>query len=480
MIILFKKYWKLLTIFLATLIIYFPSLFVFYTNDDFFLLKIAKADTFSQFINFFNLIKGPDGLGMYRPLTTQVYYSFAWKIFNLNPLGLHVISFLVFFAVIYLVYKLGIDLLNKKKIALVASFLYATSATHFGHLYYLATFQELGMTLFVLLSCLSFIKGKKNITILFFALGLMSKETAVITPLLLMAVYFYRLRRGTKVGSISVLIHTLVPLFIIFGVYLGFRIFSYGFAAGDSYIWDFSFRRLINTLAWYLVWALNLPETLVDFVGPGLRLNPNLFAYWSRQMVPILILFSIQMIGLAVLLVKTILNKDQKIILESNRVSALCVTWFIMSLLPVAFLPVHKFTFYLTLPLLAVVFRIAYLLETAKLGKFLSLTFLSIWAVLSILTVKHTITVSWITQGEKISQKVYSYFMEHKQDNYSQNIVFTDTADDASLPWSPTAIVKTALSDQNFFSVFYPDIAGKVSYGTGTGKQINSRQFLAY
>src|SRR4030042_3201424 len=96
----------LFLIFLLAFIIFFPSLFTFYTNDDFFLLKISNAKSITDFINFYNLKQGPEGLGMYRPLAMQSFFMLAWKIFNLNPLGLHVISFLFFFGIIYLVYIL--------------------------------------------------------------------------------------------------------------------------------------------------------------------------------------------------------------------------------------------------------------------------------------------------------------------------------------------------------------------------------------
>src|SRR5258708_34818645 len=130
----------------------------FFTNDDFFLLKIAKANSISDFLNFFNITKGPDGLGMYRPLTTQVFYWVSRTFFESNPLPLHLIAFAALFGIVYLVYFLTKLLSKNSFVSATAAFLYATSATHFGHLYYMATFQELGMTFFVLLSVIFFIK----------------------------------------------------------------------------------------------------------------------------------------------------------------------------------------------------------------------------------------------------------------------------------------------------------------------------------
>jgi len=188
----------LLLIFLISFILYSPSLFGYYTNDDFFLLKISQANSLGEFANFFNLTTGPDGLGMYRPLTTQAFYFLGWRLFSLNPIGLHIISFLIFFGVIYLVFSLVLELSKNEKISLLAAFLYATSATHFGHLYYLATFQELGLTFFFIISVILFIQFLNTkklplyiLSLTTFVLSLLSKETAVVLPACLLLVYMF-------------------------------------------------------------------------------------------------------------------------------------------------------------------------------------------------------------------------------------------------------------------------------------------------
>jgi len=121
----FKKFRAgcLIGIFILALIIYWPSLSVFYTNDDFFLLKISNPQNLKEFLNFFNLKAPPEGLGMYRPLAMQSFFMLAWKVFNLSPLGLHIISFIFFFGLIYLVYKLVSELTKNTKLGLSAVFL---------------------------------------------------------------------------------------------------------------------------------------------------------------------------------------------------------------------------------------------------------------------------------------------------------------------------------------------------------------------
>jgi 4-amino-4-deoxy-L-arabinose transferase-like glycosyltransferase len=457
-------------------VIFYPSLFVFFTNDDFFFLKIAQAKSLGDFLNFFNLIKRPDGFGMYRPLTTQVFYFLGGK----NPLAMHIISFIFFFGIIYLVYKLALELFKNEKVALISAFLYGVSATHFGNLYYLATFQELGMTFFVLLSCLSFLKNKNLLSFIFFILAIMSKETAVITPLLLLLIYFFQKNSRRKAPSFRKLLLCLVPFVICIFAYLLIRFRWYGFPSGDSYVWNFSIIKAINTSFWYLLWSLNIPESLIDFVGPGLKINANLFLYWGKEIIPILLLFCTQGILLAVVLVRALLEKTKKEIEDRDLVSVFCISWFLISLLPVAFLPLHKFTFYLTLPLIGLVFRISYLLVTSKANNIFIILFLVVWTATSILTLRFTVETNWITQEEIISKKVFDYFELNKSKYVGKQIVFVDTKEDATLPWSPTETVKTSLSATNFFYVFFPELANRVSY-SGKGEiVIQSRQFLGY
>lgn len=449
---------KLLPIFIFPLIIFWPSITTFFTNDDFFFLKISRISNFWQFLNFFNFIKGPDGLGVYRPLTTQVFYMIT------NPVVMHLLVFITFFGILYLIYKLGLLLFNDEKIALISTLLYSVSATHFAHFYYLATYQELGMTLFVLLSILTHLNKKYYLSILFFVLGLMSKETAIVVPFLLLLVDWYT--------NSKIIFKKYISYFVILCIYLLTHIFLYGLATGDSYVWDFSLRKLLNTTFWYLLWSLNLPETLVDFIGPKFYVNPNLFKYWASTIYPILGLFVIQLIFIAGLMVR-FLNK-----IDNKKNSLFAMAWFLFSLTPVMFLPIHKFSFYLTLPLIGIVFRIGYLFIQNRTSNILICVFSVVWLSCSLLTVHHSRLTSWITNGSEISARVYKFFQNNK---FSENkISLVDTSKDLDLPWSPTEVVKNALSNKNFFIVYFPELADKIEYNEKTGKQIESRQFLGY
>lgn len=494
---LIKKYWKVLAIFVVPFLMFYPSLFGFYTNDDFFFLKIANVSSFKDFLNFFNLVKDIGGIGVYRPLTLRVFYFLTDKLFHLNTLPLHLISFISFFLIIFLVGVLVRLLTKNNKIALLSAFLYGVSATHFGQLYYIGAFQELCLTLLFLVSVILFtkyeieIKGKHSlrklvISLLFFVMSLMSKETAVVLPFVLVLIHIYlTLTKQIKV-PVRTLVLSLFPYIFILGFYLFLHFRYFGLVSGDSYVWNFAPSRALNTLGWYALWTLNLPEMLVDFIGPGLHLNPNLLKYWSNEIIPIFILFALQILIILVSLFKFI-SADRSVNKKRWLLIVFSLFWFIATLVPVLFLPVHKFTYYLTLPLIGIVLILGYLLDKAEVGKIVIGLFLGVWTIASLLTLHLTFQTNWITQGAKISEKVYLYFSQNTASKTAKNIVFVDTSEDKSLPWSPTQTLKTVLSDKSFFDVFYPKLSEKINYSglenipTASGTEvIKSRHFLGY
>jgi len=113
----------------------------------------------------------------------------------------------------------------------------------------------------------------------------------------------------------------------------------------------------------------------VDFFGPGLHVNPNLFLYWSLQVIPILILFISECVLLIYMFIKTRNSKKYIILLFGGL-------WFLITLLPVAFLPIHKFSYYLTLPLVGMVILISYLVSYQK--KIIGCLFCGVWFAISL------------------------------------------------------------------------------------------------
>lgn len=458
---------KLKLICLLAFLLYFPSLFNYFSHDDFFNLGLAKANSVFDFIRLFDPIHAPERLGSYRPLTTQAYFLVS-RWFFLSPIPLHLISFFVFFLDIFLVYKLAMLLLRSERASLIASFLYATSATHFAHLYWPSIFQELGLVFFFLASVILFLKKRFLFSFLAFIGALMSKETAVMIPIVLglMIVLTGRAWRRFWV---------LVPFCLLLGGYLFVHLVFYGLPPGSVYVLDLS-TKVLNTFMWYVLWAFNLPELLVDYIGPGLRLNQNLILFYGGDVAVILLFFIVTVTG-------AILSGFSRIRKQSLAMPLFLLAWFGLTLAPVILLPWHKFTYELGVPLVGMTILLGWLL--AKSARKLVAIFCLAWLLTSVLTLQLTQKTHWIVLGAKVAQRVERYFQANHK-GLKTNLVFYDTAADKVLPWSPANELKLDLSNNDFFDLYYPGrfnvsylpqlpatLEANVTY-------IGARQFLGY
>lgn len=455
---------KLKLICLLALLLYLPSFFNYFSRDDFFLLQLAKVNSPTGFWHFFDFINSPDKLKFYRPLTAQTYFLISY-FFNLSPYPLHIISFITFLADIYLVYLLAKLILHEEKASLITTFLYAVSATHFAQLYWPSIYQELGLIFFFLLAIIFFLKKRTILSLLMLIGALLSKETAIMIPAVLtgMVVLEKNWRR----------VLPLIPYWIIIGLYLYVHLAFFGLPTGGVYTMDFS-PKILNTLSWYLLWSFNLPELLVDYIGPGFHLNPNLFRFHGLSVLAIVLVFLLTMAAAICAMFKT-KKWDRKIIFLSTG-------WFLATLLPVIFLPWHKFTYNLGVPLVGITLFLGWLL---KMNQKLTIVFCASWLLTSVFTNILTYQTHWIITGSKVAQRIEKYFsLNH--DKLNKNIVFYDTAEDKTLPWSPENEVKIDLSNNDFFTVYYPG-RFKVSYLSALPTRpdpqttyIPARQFLGY
>ncbi len=422
-------------IFLIVCALYYPSLFNFFSHDDFFNLKISRISSLQEFINFFNFFHGPEGFGFYRPLTTQVFFWIGW-IFGLSAFGLHVIALGGLLFLSYLVYKFS-RFFVEETTALMVTFFYATSATHFGHTYYLSAFQEVGVAIFAL-STLILYPRKYYVSLLCFIAALLSKESAVVIPALLLLTAYYK---GWELKKVF-------PYIILTLGYLYIHTFFYGFAKGDSYIWEFS-PRVVNTSFWYFFWSLNVPEMLVDFVGSGLAINPQVFTFYGHYLRPFFITFL-----LFILITLAVMLSNGKKLYQRKELFLFSALWFLISLSPVLFLPWHKFTYELTIPLFGVVLGLGIILSQSKSRWLLSIVLVS-WLASSVITNLLAYQTSWIAQGGKAAERTLQYIKSEEATHQFDKVVFYDTAEDAQLPWSPSSVLKNTLSDQNFFEVYF-------------------------
>lgn len=349
-----KELLWLLPIFAFVLILYWPVFGVYFSQDDFFHFKASQVDggiaNFIDLFGFHSFIER--GIAFYRPIFREGLFNIFYSIFGLNHLPFRILSFLIHFVNIVLVCLLLQKLFKRIEVSLFAAFFFGITSTNVAILYYLAGgIQALGATMFLLLTVIFFLKfldgsGKKYKIYAFitFMLAIGSHELAAITPFLLSGSIFFR--KNISFGKLlRPVFRELWLFFVVLSIYLYLDITKIGFPQGEGqYQVIFSIKKFFNSFFWYSAWALGIPEMLIDFVRPGLKLNPTLMRHWGDFYSAIFtaFFFSILFLGIATLCV---FLKARK--LFSDRKFWFFVLWFPLAIFPVIFLPLHKSTYYL-------------------------------------------------------------------------------------------------------------------------------------
>lgn len=376
-------------VFIISLAIYYPVLTTYFSQDDFFHFKVANK--FTNIIDMFGFCSFSErGIAFYRPLFRELLFNSFYSIFGLNHLPFRILQFALLFLNSYLGFYFIKMVFKEVKIAYFTAFFYAICASQVSPLFYLAGgIQVLGATTFLLSSLIFTLKylesnraGYLFITFIAFILALCSHELASVLPVLIFALFFVRLSfknalsQGWKV----------LPFFIILAAYLYLEITIIGFPAGETqYKAVFSIKSVMNSYMWYTGWALGLPETLIDFVNPGFKLNPSLMRYWGNYY---LIIFPAFFVSIFLLIIKIFsfppgpwANRPRRWEAKVDKKLAFLIFWYLVSLAPVILLPLHKSTQYLEpglIPFWAIIGYITFSLQPLRLKRRVATTYLVI------------------------------------------------------------------------------------------------------
>lgn len=336
-------------IFAIVLLLYYPILTTYFSQDHFLHFKVSLTDgSLKQFFDLFRFHSFEErGLAYYRPLFRDVLFHILYNSFGLNHIPYRVLYFVIHFINIYLVYIFIQKLFQKKQISFFVSFFFGISSANIGILYW--GIEILGATMFIISTLILFIKfleTHKNRFLIFsfltFLLALGSHEFGAVIPIFLVGLILVYLPSK----SIPINIFRLLPFFLIVIPYVFLDITQTGYSSKDlQYSPVLNLKTTLNTLSWYAGWSLGLPEMLVDFVLPGLKLNPNLMRYWGNYFLIIFPTFAISLFFLFISFIYLLLVKRS---LFYTKKFLFLLFLFPLSLLPVLFFPLHKFTYYLS------------------------------------------------------------------------------------------------------------------------------------
>ncbi len=138
-----------------------------------------------------------------------------------------------------LVFRLILKLTKNNITALIATIFFAINSTHFAAMASGAYAHEILLAIFSILTILFFIPNNQKFhpkqivySLAFLVLALMTKETAVMLPIILSIVFFLQIWGRKKIFPE---IFVLLPFFSVLGIYLLGHFLFYGLPQSSSY-----------------------------------------------------------------------------------------------------------------------------------------------------------------------------------------------------------------------------------------------------
>lgn len=177
-------------------------------------------------------VAGFPGATFYRPVTA-LWTRLNYIAFGLDPAGWHFAMLLGHVLMTYLVLAAVRRLTGNRSTAAIAALLFGLHPAHVENVAWLSSVNDLLMSLLLLGSFLAYLKFREGAkpwlaaSILLFGLGLLSKETAAVFPLLILgfAIIFAPSRSSGNAGFWPAVKHgsVSIPYFVVLVAYLAFR-----------------------------------------------------------------------------------------------------------------------------------------------------------------------------------------------------------------------------------------------------------------
>jgi hypothetical protein len=447
---------------LGSLLLFFPGLFNYFGGDDWFHLRVAQISTITEFLNFFNPINNPQSTAFYRPIPNQLYFFVLQSLFGLQPLFYHVPVFLMFGASIWLVYRLILKLGFSRSHAILAATFFGFSSTHFTQLYFISANQEIFMVFFVLWYLWFALKETardRAYALVFLGLALLSKDTAVVAPLLYLCI-----RHGlVEPLQLKKLLEKawwqkqtyFIPVILICVAYLVIRFFIFDtHALADStYTFDFSPKRTLHSLYFYTHWTLGAPEFIQDYLQSFWQFLPKFYEEFQSQAY---ILLGTGALWFGTLGLGAGLSWKKYLARPFWQLLFLGGAFFVLGLGPVLFLPDHKFTIQLGVPMIGMALILSAIVS--RFPKWLIIATVVFYCSYNLVSTELTQRTNYSVQRAKISQAVKEFFDSQYAENPGSATFYVNNARTvgAEIPtWGSSRQVAYALWHENFVQVYY-------------------------
>jgi protein O-mannosyl-transferase len=239
---------------------------VFVVNNQF----IKELKNVPRFFTDSRSFSGDRDFMIYRPMAALSLSLDHW-VWGLNPWGYHLANIVLHTANVLLVYWLVLSLASMPLAALLAAAIFAIHPVQCETVSWIASRSNLLCTLFLLLAFLAYLRNTRKDycwSLLFFILGLLAKETAIIF-ILLLALYDYYFVLKVDKSKAANMWWSYLPVVVISGLYLLLRTLVLGQVHQRGW-WGGSLGHTILTMGksfYYYIKVLAMPRSLtVDYV----------------------------------------------------------------------------------------------------------------------------------------------------------------------------------------------------------------------
>jgi len=430
------------------------ALFGYFFQDDWFSFSISHV---SSIIDFFKFFVPRSDVIYYRPLGMQIPFYFVDQLFGLNPLPFKLATFVIHLVNGMLVYLFIKQFLKQHWTAIIAAFVYLTSANHQIIFYWAATFAFIMAPTFYLGSFILFLQRKINLSLLVFAVGLLANELLITLPSVITTWLLLRRKKEQ--------IKKLVGFWLVTGLYIVFRLTVAHFPTNGGYSLIYDLKQPFITLRNFLLWSLNWPETIQDQFLKFFVLNKLFiqnFSPYIAVFVTVSLLYLVFFIAIPLVAIYT-----HKIKKPDLAIPFFGLIWFVITLVPVLVFANHAFSYYVPIPLIGLLMAGFYLVKelmtSLNMSKFVQiislLIFSGIWYYSSFINIDLNTKIHWAPQRAAKSSYLVN-LLRTKYPILPPDAVVVVISHDEEYKW--------ALGEQNAVHVLYNAPTISTFYGSET------------
>jgi protein O-mannosyl-transferase len=246
----------------------------------------------------------PNSTGNYYRPVFLLWLRLNYALFGATPAGWHATSILCHVVATYLVFRLVEQLTPERFVAFAAALLFGLHPAHIENVAWISGVTDPLMACFVLGSCFAFLRFRVSrkalalaLSLGLFALALLSKETAIVLPLLIFALSLVNLPAASDVSGIpqrtNAALKAIAPFILLSLIYLVVRYHALrGLAHSTiSISWTEVFLTWPSVL-WFYARHLILPLHLSEFYSLNYVDHANVpLVLW-----PVLLLFVVGLV----------------------------------------------------------------------------------------------------------------------------------------------------------------------------------------